>query len=371
MVIVNSELVPVIKRPTVGTMTNARHLFADFLPQIVERLPQHLKPSASNLVAMALTAIQRTPKLLDCTPVSVLQTLITCSELGLNLNPAMGEVYAVPYSKVCTPIIGYRGLMKLCEQATGVRIQAHIVYERDEFDCSLGTDPFIKHKPNLESDPGPKRCAYAVGHYPDGSSKFYVLTIREVTKVRSAALRKAGDRDTPWKGEHEDAMWQKTAVRRLCKFLSMSPEVMRAIEIDEAGERSEPLPGLTDIADPGDESSPEPDIEIDPVDPGPVSIPVDAQPPDAWTACLLAAEELGHTGEARDAAILDILRDMQVATIDQATPEHMVVVASTLKSQLIWKRQEDEKKKRKGKAAPANTAAPVVPVETKKQGGFF
>ena len=360
MAITNADLVPVIKRPTVGTMTNARHLFADFLPQIVERLPQHLKPSASNLVAMALTAIQRTPKLLDCTPVSVLQTLITCSELGLNLNPAMGEVYAVPYGKVCTPIIGYRGLMKLCEQATGVRIQAYVVYEREEFDCSLGTDPYIKHRLCLDADPGPKRCAYAVGHYPDGSSKFYVLTLREVTKVRNEALRKAGTRDTPWRGENEDAMWQKTAVRRLCKFLSMSPEVMRAIEIDEAGERSEPMPGLPNFMDgvPENEPDAEPEMDAEPlmVEPQPAPIPADDPAPDVWTACLLAAEELGHVGEARDAAIMEHLRDMQVASIEQATTEHLAVVAGTMKSQLIWKRQAEEKKRGKGKA--------MVPVET-------
>lgn len=357
MAITNADLVPVIKRPTVGTMTNARHLFAHFLPQIVERLPQHLKPSASNLVAMALTAIQRTPKLLDCTPVSVLQTLITCSELGLNLNPAMGEVYAVPYGKVCTPIIGYRGLMKLCEQATGVRIQAYVVYERDEFDCSLGTDPFIKHKPCLDADPGAHRCAYAVGHYLDGTSKFYILTIREVTKVRNEALRKAGNRDTPWRGEHEDAMWLKTAVRRLCKFLAMSPEVMRAIEIDEAGERSEPMPGMPDITDRGEpDREPDADAEPAPDDPAPATIPADEPAPDEWTACLLAAEELGHVGEARDAAIMEHLRDMQVASIEQATPEHLAVVAGTMKSQLIWKRQAEEKKRGKGKA--------MVPVET-------
>jgi len=234
-----TAVVPILKRPSLGTVSVAKQLFSECTPQIVERLPQHLKPSAGNMIAMALTAIQRTPKLLDCTPLSVLQTMITCSELGLNLNPAFGEVYAVPYKNICTPILGYRGLMKLCEQSTDVRINAANVYEADEFDYVLGTDERITHRPSLDGNPGPWKCAYAVGRYTDGTSKVYVLTPKEAAKVQEEAIRKAGSRSTEWRhgGPNVDGMRLKTAVRRLCKLLSMSPEVMRAIEMDEEAER--------------------------------------------------------------------------------------------------------------------------------------
>lgn len=235
----SNDTLPILKRPTLGTVTAAKQMFSECNSQIVERLPAHLKPSAANMVAMAITALQRTPKLLDCTPLSVLQTMITASELGLNLNPAFGEVYAVPYGKVCTPILGYRGLMKLCEQSTGVRINAANVYVGDEFEYELGSNERIMHRPNIDAPPGDWRCAYAVGRYADGTSKCYVLTRAESDKVQQEAIRKGGGRSTEWRmgGPNVDAMRLKTAVRRICKMLSMSPEVMRAIEMDEEAER--------------------------------------------------------------------------------------------------------------------------------------
>ena len=234
-----TAVVPILKRPSLGTVAVAKQLFSECTPQIVERLPQHLKPSAANMIAMALTAIQRTPKLLECTPLSVLQTMITCSELGLNLNPTCGEVYAVPYGKTCTPIMGYRGLMKLCEQSTGVRINAGNVYQNDSFEYELGSNERIIHKPNIDAPQGDWRCSWAVGRYADGTSKCYVLTRAEADKVQQEAIRKSGGRSTEWRigGPNVDAMRLKTAVRRLCKLLSMSPEVMRAIDMDEEAER--------------------------------------------------------------------------------------------------------------------------------------
>ena len=50
-------------------------------PQLTAALPKHL--TAERLVRVAMTAVQTTPKLLDCDRQSFYRAIFTCAQLGL------------------------------------------------------------------------------------------------------------------------------------------------------------------------------------------------------------------------------------------------------------------------------------------------
>ena len=51
--------------------------------QLAMAVPKHLP--VDRLLRVAMTSIQQTPKLLDCTPVSLLRCVMTCASSGSNL----------------------------------------------------------------------------------------------------------------------------------------------------------------------------------------------------------------------------------------------------------------------------------------------
>src|SRR5690606_10748241 len=98
------------------------------------------------------------PRLSQCTPLSILGSIIQSAQLGLDLDRNLGEAYMVPYlnsKKVqgewtkqyeSQLQIGYQGLMKLCRNSGTVGdIRAVAVYETDYFEYDEGTAMTVKH----------------------------------------------------------------------------------------------------------------------------------------------------------------------------------------------------------------------------------
>src|SRR5690349_18973964 len=105
-------------------------------------LPKHLSPD--RLIKIALVAISKVPKLLDCNQESVLRSVMTAAELGLDCGGALGGAYLVPYGNDCQLIIGYRGMIDLARRSGEiVSIEARVVWKNDKFDVKFGTDTTI------------------------------------------------------------------------------------------------------------------------------------------------------------------------------------------------------------------------------------
>lgn len=224
--------------------------------QIAAALPRNITPE--RLTRVVLSAVQRTPKLLECEPKSFLSCVMACAALGLEPDGLLGQAYLIPFGDKCTLVPGYQGLMKLARQSGEIAsIDAHPVRYGDEFDFRYGADPSIKHVPaerpfTVEGgaakweagwEPGPITHFYAVAKMRDGSVAFVVMPTWEVDQIRDdsqgyKSAKKYG-KDSPWDTDY-DRMGCKTAIRRLCKYLPASVEdnrLHRAIAIDERADR--------------------------------------------------------------------------------------------------------------------------------------
>lgn len=201
---------------------------------IAGRLPAHMNPD--RLIKIALTAAAKNPKILDCDRESVMLSVMQAAELGLEPGGALGEGYLVPYGRTCQFIPGYRGMISLARRSGQiVSIEAHAVFEADEFVVEFGFDPKLVHKPTMKADRGAVVAFYAVAKIVGGGIQYDYMTKADVDAIRS---RSKASGSGPWVTDYNE-MGKKTVIRRLFKVLPVSVELCRALELhaeSEAGE---------------------------------------------------------------------------------------------------------------------------------------
>jgi recombination protein RecT len=213
--------------------------------QIKAALPRHM--TAERMARIATTELRKTPKLMECQPMSFLGAVIQCAQLGLEPGNALGHAYILPFEKrqkinnqwqtvgvEAQLIIGYRGMIDLARRSGQIlSLSAQAVYAGDEFECVFGLDPTLRHVPNFHD---PERAqadrltfVYAVAKLKDGGTQFAVMSRAEIDAIRARSKAAASG---PWVTDYE-AMALKTVIRRLFKYLPVSIEMQRAVQLDE------------------------------------------------------------------------------------------------------------------------------------------
>ena len=202
---------------------------------IQEVLPKHLTPE--RMIKVVIAQATRMPKLLDCTPLSIINGVMVASQLGLEPDGTLGGAYLIPYRNRKTGkyeaqfIIGYRGLIDLARRSGQLSsIEAHVVYENDEFECQFGLNPVLNHKRDFSVKKGVMIAVYAVARFRDAANcyQYEVMSKEEVDKIRALSKTKEFG---PWV-DHYDEMARKTVVRRLCKYLPLTVEMQNAFRAD-------------------------------------------------------------------------------------------------------------------------------------------
>lgn len=207
--------------------------------QMAMALPKHL--TADRMARVAVTAIMRTPKLAQCSPESLLNCLMQCSQLGL--EPDGRRAHLIPYENrfnntvECTLIIDWKGLAELAMRGgTIAKLHADLVCENDEFSYDMGE--IQHHKINFRAPRGEPYAVYAMATTKTGERFVQVMTREEVEAIRDnsqgwRAFKKGSAKQSPW-NDAPGEMWKKTVFRRLTKWLPLSPEYRDALDADDA-----------------------------------------------------------------------------------------------------------------------------------------
>lgn len=205
----------------------------DFKSKVAATLPKHLTPE--RFIRVAVAAMNRTPKLMQCTPASFFKCMIELSSYGL--EPDGRRAHLIPYKDQCTLIIDYKGLAELAMRS-GIlkRIHADVICENDEFEYDMGE--IKKHRIDFKQDRGEPFAAYAIAETKDGAMFSQVLTKEEVNKIRDSSqgyqMAQRYGKDSPWTSEvGKYEMWKKTAFRRVSKWLPLSAEFRDAVAKEE------------------------------------------------------------------------------------------------------------------------------------------
>lgn len=212
--------------PAVQTKRDIQHFLESdgFKKQVTAALPTHMK--ADRMIRVALTALSRTPKLLQCTQESFFKCLLDLSSLGI--EPDGRRAHLIPYGQECTLIVDYKGLAELVMRSGLVsRLHADVVCENDVFSYNLGE--IIEHKIDFRQPRGAMFAAYAICFFKDGTKGCAVLGRDEVDGIRK---RSRASGSGPWVTDYNE-MAKKTAFRRLSKWLPLSAEFRDALAVDD------------------------------------------------------------------------------------------------------------------------------------------
>lgn len=224
---------------------------------------QERKNKAERFARICLTAVRNNQKLMGCTRDSFAAALMTCAQLNLEPNTPQGLAYLIPYGKECQFQIGYKGLLQLVYRSGIIAsFNADVVYraevENGLFEYHKGITPTITHKVDLlrpEAREGELVAAYAACTLKGGGEGLLRLVDRkdveraQKTSASLAAHKKYG-KDSPWISSPE-AMWMKTAIKRLVSWLPQTEMLAMAVDLDDKAERGETqlsLPQLTPTA---------------------------------------------------------------------------------------------------------------------------
>lgn len=203
-------------------------------------LPSHVKPET--WVRLAQGALRKGKRGQDGrfeleqaaanNPGVFLAALLDAARLGL--DPGSEQYYLTP-RKVrgrleILGIVGYQGHIELMYRAGAVSsIVAEIVREHDEYRYQRGIDEVPVHRFTpfaREADRGPLIGVYAYARMKDGSvSRVVELNRDDITRIK-ASSQGASSEYSPWVN-HEAAMWLKSAVRQLQKWVPTSSEYRR------------------------------------------------------------------------------------------------------------------------------------------------
>lgn len=193
-----------------------------FKQQLSLALPSHMTPD--RFARIALTALQRTPKLQDCTQTSLFKCLLDLSAAGL--EPDGRRAYLIPYGTECTLILSYMGMIELVRRSGDVAsIRSELVCENDDFSWENGK---VTHKVDWRKPRGEVQAVYAEAVLKSGETQTATMTKDEVDSIRKRSRSGASG---PWATDYGE-MAKKTSIRRLCKLLPLSSEIAEHIDKD-------------------------------------------------------------------------------------------------------------------------------------------
>lgn len=203
-------------------------------PEIKKALPSVITPE--RFTRMALSAINNTPKLAECTQMSFLAALMNAAQLGLEPNTPLGQAYLIPYQNKgvseCQFQLGYKGLLNLAYRNTQLQtVQAQCVYENDEFSYELGLDAKLCHKPTLE-ERGGLTAVYALFKLENGGYGFEVMSKHDIEQHAQRYSKCIDSKYSSWKTNLEE-MAKKTVIKKVLKFAPLKSDFLRAIASDE------------------------------------------------------------------------------------------------------------------------------------------
>jgi recombination protein RecT len=195
-------------------------------------MPKYM--TSERLIRLMLSACSRNPKILECSPASVLLFTMRCAETGLEPVGA-GGAWMIPFENRKNNTVelqfipDYRGLISLAKRNGDVHnVTAFAVYDKDAFELEYGMDFKLVHKPCLTGDKGKLRGVYAVVTTKDGEKNVQWMDLQDIEGIRKRS--KAGNYG-PWQTDYE-AMALKTVIRRALKFFQSSPQLQAALEYD-------------------------------------------------------------------------------------------------------------------------------------------
>lgn len=206
-------------------------LVAQYRGDFAAVLPSHVKPD--QWVRLAQGVLRRDKQLAQAAesdPASLMTALLDAARQGL--EPGTEQYYLTPRKIKGRPTVvgmpGYQGVVELIYRAGAVSsVIVETVYTGDAFAYRPGRDERPVHDVDWDApDRGELRLAYAYAVMKDGATSKVVVVNRADIERAKKTSQGSDSPYSPWQ-QHPEAMWLKTAAKRLAKWVPTSAEYMR------------------------------------------------------------------------------------------------------------------------------------------------
>lgn len=202
---------------------------------------------AMKFLSSVMLDVQRNPKLLECTPMSIVNSYMMMAQLGFMPSGVSGEAYVLPYSiskkdgdkwvKVMEAQfqLGYQGLVTLFYKAGVEKITSAIVRKNDITTFINGE---LKHEIDItlsSAERGAIIGAYSIVSFKGkDSTKF--MNAKDIL-AHGAKFSKSFDvsgKYSPWNPENDPEGWMfvKTVLKQHAKLLPKNETIYNAIAED-------------------------------------------------------------------------------------------------------------------------------------------
>lgn len=201
-------------------------------PAIEMALPKHLNPD--RMMRLAVTCFSTTPALRNCSPQSILGSLLVACQLGLEVG-VDGQAYLIPYGSTCTLVPGWKGIVSLVNNSQKAQVWTGAVFEGDEFEFQLGSNPKIHHIPGDDAgDPTKLTHAYACGRIM--GSDVPVMEVWRAPRIwkHRDAFNKVGKGHYSFR--HPEMYARKVVLLQIMKYMPKSIEITNALAAANAVE---------------------------------------------------------------------------------------------------------------------------------------
>lgn len=193
------------------------------------------------IMRVTYSLLYRTPKLIQCTPFSLLNGIVLAHQMGLTFGTA--EVSLVPFGQEATLIIGYQGKVKLALGSKLISaIHTDLVMDDDMFEYEVTEDGLrFRHRPNFLRRPKPDENnvigAYCQLRTVAGGVQTKFVSLAEICDARARSRGynyqvKKGSSDNPWITDF-GSMALKTAVHRAMKLAPQDMTLALANAVDD------------------------------------------------------------------------------------------------------------------------------------------
>lgn len=124
--------------------------------------------------------------------------------------------------------IGYKGMLDLAFQNEHMQsIEAHTVYENDDFSYEYGLTPSL-HRVPAWRDCGEMVGFYAVFHLDNGGYQFEVMSKANIDAYAAKYSKAFTSEYSPWKTNYK-SMALKTVLKRLLKTAPIQSDLRKAM----------------------------------------------------------------------------------------------------------------------------------------------
>lgn len=157
-------------------------------------------------------------------------SMVIASQLGLEIG-VRGQAFLVPYGKVCQLVPGWMGLVSLLNNTGRATAWTGSVFEGDDFEFTLGSNPHIHHRPGPNYGmPDKLEWAYACGKVNGSEQPVIECWPIKMILGRRDKFNKVGAKHYSF--THPEMYARKVVLLQVLKYMPCSVELTSAVEAE-------------------------------------------------------------------------------------------------------------------------------------------